>query len=110
MKRTKETSERFTIGDIYEGWHLLNNPYLSVIHEKMSPHSEEEPHHHMKTQQFFFVLKGSVICEVDGVKHQLNEMEGIEVPPLSTHRMINENAEIAEFLTISQPHYRNEKK
>ncbi|WLR42544.1 cupin domain-containing protein [Bacillus carboniphilus] len=105
-KKTKDNSEEFRIGTIFKGWHLLNHDQLSIIHEQMSPNCEEELHDHEKAEQFFFVLKGTLTCKVDGIEHILRENEGIHVPPKMKHKMINYTNDSVEFLTISSPHYR----
>lgn len=52
---------------------------------------------------FYFVLAGNAIIDVDGERISLNPKEGIEVSPLTPHQMFNESDQEVEFLVISQP-------
>jgi len=36
-----------------DGWHLVRNSELSVIHERVPPHTAEVNHYHDHAQQFF---------------------------------------------------------
>jgi mannose-6-phosphate isomerase-like protein (cupin superfamily) len=38
----------------------------SVIEEQMPPGTAEVFHHHVESQQFFFILSGDAVIEVDG--------------------------------------------
>jgi mannose-6-phosphate isomerase-like protein (cupin superfamily) len=104
MKITKQNAEHYIWGDHCDGWHLVKNQELSVIQERMLPHTSEVRHFHQYARQFFFILKGTATMEVDGQKIRLHSQEGIEVPPLTPHQMLNESDEEVEFLVVSQPH------
>ncbi|WP_141432925.1 cupin domain-containing protein [Bacillus sp. 03113] len=103
MKISKHNAEHYIWGEICDGWHLVKNKDLSVIHERMPAHTSEVRHFHQKARQFFFVLSGNATLEMDGERITLNSNEGLEVPPLIPHQMLNESNEDIEFLVISQP-------
>ncbi len=85
-------------------WHLVNNPDLSVIRELMPPGSQEQKHKHLKSQQFFYILKGCATFLVDGEEVIVAANEGVHIPPRTIHHIRNHTAEDLEFLVISQPH------
>ncbi|MDQ1147647.1 mannose-6-phosphate isomerase-like protein (cupin superfamily) [Bacillus sp. SORGH_AS 510] len=103
MKISKHNAEHYTWGNQCDGWHLVNQKELSVIHERMPPQTSEIRHYHQQSRQFFFVLSGSPTLEINGERFALTPQEGVEVPPHIPHQMFNESESAAEFLVISQP-------
>ncbi|WP_075981588.1 cupin domain-containing protein [Bacillus massilinigeriensis] len=103
MKISQQNAEHYKWGDDCDGWHLVNNKDLSVIHERMPANTKEVLHYHQQSRQFFYVLAGNAIIDVDGERISLNPKEGIEVSPLTPHQMFNESDQEVEFLVISQP-------
>ena len=101
-------------GDNCDGWNLADQPGLSVKMERMPPHTAEASHYHELARQFFFILKGVAVFEITGeggagegpvVKERIMvaAQEGLEIPPLLRHRIINETEEDLEFILCSQP-------
>jgi mannose-6-phosphate isomerase-like protein (cupin superfamily) len=103
MKISKQNAEHYIWGDTCDGWHLVKSKELSVIHERMPVNTSEVRHFHNQTRQFFFVLSGIATLEVNGKRIILNHQEGVEIPPLTPHQMINDSNSDVEFLVISQP-------
>lgn len=109
MKISKENAEHYIWGDQCDGWHLVKNKDLSVIHERMPKNSSEVKHYHQQARQFFFVLSGTATIEVNGEQILLNQQEGLEIPPLTSHQMMNNSDKDVEFLVISQPTSRGDR-
>ncbi|WP_318508793.1 cupin domain-containing protein [Bacillus sp. T3] len=103
MKISKHNAEHYVWGNICDGWHLVKSDGLSVIHEQMPGNTSEVRHFHKQARQFFFVLSGTATLEVNGEYIILNTHEGVEIPPLTPHQMINDSNNDVEFLVISQP-------
>ncbi|WP_054940832.1 cupin domain-containing protein [Paenibacillus ihuae] len=103
MKISKQNAEHYTWGDLCDGWHLVKNNNLSVIHERMPANTAEVKHYHQQARQFFFVLSGTATLEIAGTEIVLNSQEGIEVHPLVPHQMFNTSGAEVEFLVISTP-------
>jgi len=103
MKISKKSAEHYIWGDKCDGWRLVNQNDLSVIHERMPPNTSEVRHYHSKSRQFFFVLIGTATLEIDGQLESITPLEGVEVPPHVLHQMMNRSNEDVEFLVISQP-------
>lgn len=106
---SKHTAEHYVWGEVCDGWHLVKGQDLSVIHERMPPHTTEIRHVHQVARQFFFVLKGTATLEIDGETVILNAQEGAEVPPRVPHQMLNASEADVEFLVISQPTTRGDR-
>jgi mannose-6-phosphate isomerase-like protein (cupin superfamily) len=103
MIRSKYNAEHYVWGNHCDGWHLVKNKELSIIHERMPTNTAEINHYHNQARQFFFVLKGIATIQIDGEMIVLNPQEGIEIPPLMKHQMRNDSNQDTEFLVISQP-------
>ncbi len=100
---SKADAEHYIWGESCDGWHLVKQPSLSVIHERMPAGTSEVRHYHQQARQFFFVLVGEASLEVDGKVETLHPHQGVEVPPGVPHQMRNQSASDIEFLVISQP-------
>jgi len=99
----KETAERYTWGERCDGWHLVRNGHLSVIEECMPPGTAELRHHHEQAQQFFYVLSGKAVMEIEGEILELSGGDGTWILPGMRHQMRNESKQQVRFLVISQP-------
>ena len=100
---SKENAEHYVWGEVCDGWHLVKQSDLSIIHEKMPPGTSEVRHFHHKSRQFFFVLCGTAILELDGEQHKIGPFQGLEVPPGVPHQMMNQSQSDIEFIVVSQP-------
>ncbi|MGA3601023.1 cupin domain-containing protein [Lysinibacillus agricola] len=109
MKISKQCTEHYIWGDQCDGWHLVKNNDLSIIHERMPAKTAEVNHYHHHAQQFFFVLSGTATIDIDGKRIVLHKKEGLEVPHLTPHQMRNDSEEDVEFLVISQPNSRGDR-
>ena len=106
---SKDTAEHYTWGDGCDGWHLVKQPELSVIHERMPPGTAEVRHYHERARQLFFVLAGTATLEMAGVREALGPQQALEVPPGVPHQVFNESDGDVEFLVISQPPTRGDR-
>lgn len=100
---SKQNAEHYSWGKKCDGWHLVKQNDLSVIHERMPSGAYEVRHFHNKSRQFFFVLSGTATLEVNGVRYEIGALQGIEVPPGVPHQMMNQSRSDVEFLVVSQP-------
>jgi mannose-6-phosphate isomerase-like protein (cupin superfamily) len=100
---SKTTAEHYTWGQGCDGWHLVKNPHLSVIQECMPAGTTEVRHFHHHAQQFFYVLAGKAVMDVDGRLMALTAGEGIAIPAGTSHQMRNESTDEVHFLVVSQP-------
>jgi mannose-6-phosphate isomerase-like protein (cupin superfamily) len=106
---SKDTAEHYRWGQGCDGWHLVKQPELSVIHERMPPGTAEVRHYHQRSRQFFFVLTGVATLELAGARQQVRAHQGVEVAPGVPHQIFNESNADVEFLVISQPTTRGDR-
>lgn len=100
---SRETAEHYVWGDACDGWHLVKDPSLSVMEERMPPGTTEARHHHQRAQQFFFILAGEASMEIEGEMIHLSSGEGVRVTPGKRHQIRNDSGAPVRFLVISQP-------
>lgn len=98
-----DSARHYRWGTDSDGWHLLERDDLSVIRERVPPGDAEVRHRHARARQFFYVLDGSAVLEIDGVRHALGAGQGIHVPPGVAHRFGNESDADVHFLVVSAP-------
>jgi len=104
MKPTdRQSAEHYVWGGSCDGWHLVKTPALSVIEERMPPGASEVRHYHEKANQFFYVLRGALLIEVDGNEIELNIGQSLPIAAGQPHQVRNLSARDVEFLVISNP-------
>ena len=100
---SRVNAEHYRWGHDCDAWHLVKDPQFTVIEELIPPGAAEVRHYHKKAQQFFYILSGQAVIEVEGEDIVLGQGEGLHIPPGVPHRFRNASAEAVEFLVISQP-------
>jgi mannose-6-phosphate isomerase-like protein (cupin superfamily) len=106
---SRENAEHYRWGNDCDGWHLVRDAELSVIEEFMPPGSAEVRHHHERAQQFFYILSGEVLMEVNGDNTLVRAGSGIRILPGTRHQIRNPSAGPVRFLVISQPPSRGDR-
>ena len=101
--------QQYSWGNNCKAWNLTDSEALSVKLENMPPQTEEVLHYHNHSQQFFYLLKGKAVFEVDDVILIVHEAEGITIEPRRKHRIMNKEETILEFIVISQPSTKNDR-
>jgi mannose-6-phosphate isomerase-like protein (cupin superfamily) len=100
---SRENAQHYRWGVDCDGWHLVQDKNLSVIEEFMPPGAAEVCHHHEHAQQFFYILHGEVLMDVNGEKMLVAAGSGIRILPGVRHQIRNPSSEAVRFLVISQP-------
>lgn len=99
----RENAEHYRWGHECDAWYLVNDEQLSVIEEFMPPGAAEIRHHHQKAQQFFYILAGEVLMELEGKTTLLSAGSGIRVLPGQRHQIRNPSSVPVRFLVVSHP-------
>ncbi|TAL41642.1 MAG: cupin domain-containing protein [Methylovulum sp.] len=99
----RSSAEHYHWGDACDGWHLVKRADMSVISERVPPGASEVRHFHTSARQFFYVLHGCAVIEINGKPILLSEGQGIEVAPGAPHQFRNESSADVQFLVISHP-------
>jgi mannose-6-phosphate isomerase-like protein (cupin superfamily) len=106
---SKTNAPHYIWGEACDGWRLEDFAERSIIHERMPGGTAETRHYHEKASQFFFMLAGRAVIEIDGREVGMGPQEGVTVEPGLWHRIRNDSAEAAEFLVISTPSTRGDR-
>lgn len=97
------TAEHYTWGGVCDGWHLLKDPTLSVIQERVPPGAGETAHFHARARQFFYVLSGMATMEFAHGAVTFGPGQGLHVAPGTQHRFVNRSDDDVVFLVVSSP-------
>ena len=100
---SRDNAEHYRWGVDCDGWHLVKDAQLSVIEEFMPPGAAEIRHHHERSQQFFYILTGEVLMEINGQNTLLPAGSGIRILPGTRHQIRNPSSGPVRFLVTSQP-------
>jgi mannose-6-phosphate isomerase-like protein (cupin superfamily) len=100
---SRENAEHYRWGDDCDAWYLVNDDQLSVIEEFMPPGAAEIRHHHKSAQQFFYILSGEVLMELEGETTLLAAGSGIRIMPGQRHQIRNPSSSPVRLLVISHP-------
>jgi mannose-6-phosphate isomerase-like protein (cupin superfamily) len=100
---SRENAEHYRWGVDCDGWHLVKDKQLSVIEEFMPPGAAEVRHYHKHSQQFFYILTGEVLMEIDGENMLIPAGSGIRILPGVRHQIRNPSSGPVRFLVVSQP-------
>lgn len=100
---SRDNAEHYRWGHDCDGWYLVKDPQLSVIEEFMPPGAAEIRHHHEHAQQFFYILNGEVLMEINGETTLVRAGSGIRILPGTRHQIRNPSSDAVRFLVISQP-------
>ncbi len=106
---SRENAEHYRWGVDCDGWHLVIDKQLSVIEEFMPPGSAEIRHYHERSQQFFYILTGEVLMEVNGENVLIPAGCGVRILPGTRHQIRNPSSSPVRFLVISQPSSRDDR-
>jgi len=105
----RSSAEHYIWEDVCDGWHLVKRPDMSVIAERVPPGAKEMRHYHSTARQFFYILSGCAVLEMDGKRVTLSKGQGIEVAPGISHQFMNESFEDVHFLVFSHPSTRGDR-
>lgn len=100
---SRENAEHYRWGSDCDAWYLVKDPLLSVIEEVMPSGAAETRHHHEHAQQFFYILSGEVLMEVEGQTTRVVAGSGIRVMPGKRHQIRNPSSGPVRLLVISHP-------
>jgi mannose-6-phosphate isomerase-like protein (cupin superfamily) len=106
---SRVNAEHYRWGDHCDAWHLVKDDQLTVIEELIPPGAAEVRHYHERAQQFFYVLAGEVLIEIDGKNTLLPAGSGIRVLPGARHQVRNPSSSPVRLLVISNPPSRGDR-
>jgi mannose-6-phosphate isomerase-like protein (cupin superfamily) len=103
------TSEHYIWGESNDGWHLLKRDDMSVIQERVPPGGAEVMHYHNTARQFFYILAGEATMVFADHEVNLQQGQGLEIPPQVRHQFRNRSGADVHFLVVSVPGTRSDR-
>jgi len=100
---SKSSAPHYKWASICDGWYLIDTPGLGVVEERVPSGAEEVCHYHNLARQFFYVLSGTAVLEMEGREHQIPAGSGIEIAPGVQPKFMNKCDQDVVFLVISAP-------
>jgi putative monooxygenase len=52
-------------------------------------------HYHPYSEEFLYIVRGSIVAQLDGERHTVNSGQGLLIPINMRHRLMNEGSEEA---------------
>lgn len=98
-----ETAPHFIWGNVCDGWWLKNDGRFTVILEVMPKSTSEIKHFHHESEQFFYILEGTLNVELHDKNYVLHKNDSIVISPDLPHRVFNNSAQSVTFLVVSCP-------
>jgi mannose-6-phosphate isomerase-like protein (cupin superfamily) len=109
MSISIENAEHYKWGDVCDGWHLLQRDDMSVIQERVPAGGAEVMHYHTKARQFFYILEGQGVMQLEDQSIALEKGQGIEIAPDVKHQFKNQSNADVHFLVVSVPATRGDR-
>ncbi|MGC2449899.1 MAG: cupin domain-containing protein, partial [Candidatus Sulfotelmatobacter sp.] len=103
MAVSRVNAEHYRWGYECDAWHLVKDPAFTVIEELIPPGAAEVRHYHKKAQQFFYILSGEAIMEVEGEPTLLAAGTGLRIMPGLRHQIRNPSSGPLRLLVMSHP-------
>jgi mannose-6-phosphate isomerase-like protein (cupin superfamily) len=100
---SRVNAEYYRWGHDCDAWHLVKDHDFSVIEEMIPPGAAEVRHFHKQSQQFFYILSGEAMMEVEGDPVLVPAGSGIRVMPGVRHQIRNPSSSPLRLLVISHP-------
>jgi mannose-6-phosphate isomerase-like protein (cupin superfamily) len=100
---SRVNAEHYRWGHDCDAWHLVKDPQFTVIEELIPPGAAEVRHYHKKAQQFFYILSGEAIMEVEKEPVLIPAGSGLRILPGVWHQIRNPSSSTLRLLVISHP-------
>jgi len=100
---SRVNAEHYRWGHECDAWHLVKDPEMTVIEELIPPGAAEVRHYHKKAQQFFYILSGEAIMQVEDDPVLVPAGSGIRIVPGVWHQIRNPSSGPLRLLVISHP-------
>ena len=80
----------------------------SLAEARLPPGGQTTPHHHLKTEEIYFILAGQASMRVGQETADVGPDDAIAIPPGASHQIINTGDDVLRFLCCCAPRYQHE--
>jgi mannose-6-phosphate isomerase-like protein (cupin superfamily) len=82
--------------------------HQSLAEATLLPNTATTRHYHPKSEEIYYILKGSGIMEINGEKRTISVQDAIAIPPGQIHQLTNTGSESLILLCCCSPAYEHE--
>ena len=82
--------------------------HQTLAEARLPPGRSTTPHHHVKTEEIYYVLEGEALMRVGGETAGVGPGDAIAIPPGTPHQITNTGAGVLRFLCCCAPGYEHE--
>jgi mannose-6-phosphate isomerase-like protein (cupin superfamily) len=80
----------------------------TLAEARLSAGASTAPHHHVETEEIYYVLEGEGLMRVAGETRAVGQGDAIAIPPGAPHQITNSGIEVLKFLCCCAPGYEHE--
>ena len=106
--RSLERAEPFITKDGSTIRELHHTDVQSLAEAALEPDQATERHYHGRTEEIYFVTKGSGSLEVDGETRTVRPGDAVLIPPRAWHTLENDGTSELLILCMCSPPYSDE--
>jgi mannose-6-phosphate isomerase-like protein (cupin superfamily) len=105
---SREAVEPFTTKDGSTIRELHHTQAQSLAEATLEPDQATQRHFHRRSEEIYFVTKGSGSLEVDGETRRVRPGDAILIPPGAWHTLENDGTSELTILCVCSPPYSHE--
>ena len=80
----------------------------TLAEARLSPGSGTTPHHHVKTEEIYYILTGQGLMQLGHQTREVGPGDAVAIPPGTLHKITNTGTSILKFLCCCAPGYEHE--
>ncbi len=80
----------------------------TLAEARLAPGRSTAPHHHMRTEEIYYVLAGQGLMRVGAEQRQVRPGDAVAIPPGQSHQITNIGSEVLKFLCSCAPGYEHD--
>jgi mannose-6-phosphate isomerase-like protein (cupin superfamily) len=80
----------------------------TLAEARLPPGAATTPHHHVRTEEIYYVLEGQAEMRVAGESRPIGSGDAVAIPPGASHQITNTGTGTLKFLCCCAPGYEHE--
>jgi mannose-6-phosphate isomerase-like protein (cupin superfamily) len=80
----------------------------TLAEARLAPGAGTTPHHHVKTEEIYYVLAGRGLMRVGEESREIGPGDAVAIPPGTLHQISNIGKGVLKFLCCCAPGYEHE--
>lgn len=92
-------------GNGCQSWYLQDKDEMGVFHMVLPSQAVDDAHIHLYSEQFIYVLRGTLGVLFNKDTYFLAPYQGILIPKKTVHKIFNQQKEAVEFILFASPNH-----